>query len=152
MKQIHIENPCPFVPKEGNKTEKGFYCKSCRKNIIDFRNQDKEDIQRQLTPDTCGVFDSDQVTTGHLSLLKRILFRGLTVVSFLGFHISPVQSQTRESKYEEVYVKEEVRDLPDQKEENPIKAEPKKKKRRHRLFCIRRRHVRGKPISGCPSF
>ncbi|MBR9859393.1 hypothetical protein GYB22_01310 [bacterium] len=71
-----------------------FHCKACDRNIVDFRGMSTEVILEVIQKGTCGIFTSDQLT--HQSKLKgyrRLLFGALSVLSFLGFSVSPVSAQ-----------------------------------------------------------
>lgn len=156
MKQIRIDKPCPFAPTNRNQVEGGFFCKSCSKTVRDFREATSEEIERQVTADTCGIFREDQLT--HLpqfSLSRRFFFNTLTLLSFLGFNVHPVEAQTKESKYEEVYAPTESTEEQTDKEETILSAEVNKKNRKRRRRSFWRRKVkyslRGS-VRGCPTF
>jgi len=91
-KQIHIENPCPMSLNK-MKTANGFYCKSCSKTIIDFRNKPVNDIINVDSDITCGIFSEQQVSTPTFSFKYKILFRVLTILSIIGFNVKPVYAQ-----------------------------------------------------------
>ncbi len=91
-KQIHIENPCPMSLNK-MKTADGFYCKSCSKTIIDFRNKPVNDIINVDSDITCGIFSEEQVSTPTFSFKYKILFRVLTILSIIGFNVKPVYAQ-----------------------------------------------------------
>lgn len=92
-KQIHIENPCPMSLNK-MKTADGFYCKSCSKTIIDFRNKSVDEIINVDSDITCGIFSEEQVSTPTFSFKYKILFRALTLLSIIGFNVKPLNAQT----------------------------------------------------------
>jgi hypothetical protein len=93
----HIENPCPMIlariKKDGD-----FYCKSCSKEIIDFRNKSNEEIISQSKDGSCGIYNEDQVTKTHYGIRKRFLFQLLTIFSFIGLNVKPLQAQETPKK------------------------------------------------------
>ncbi len=91
-KQIHIENPCPMSLNK-MKTADGFYCKSCSKTIIDFRNKPVNDIINLNSDISCGIFSEEQVSTPTFSFKHKILIRVLTILSIIGFNVKPVYAQ-----------------------------------------------------------
>ena len=100
-KQIHIENPCPMSLNK-MKTADGFYCKSCSKTIIDFRNKPVNDIINVDSDITCGIFSEEQVSTPTFSFKYKILFRVLTILSIIGFNVKPVYAQDTQTTKDSV--------------------------------------------------
>lgn len=91
---MKVYQPCPIYLSKRNKTEGGYFCSSCDKCIVDFRGKSMEEIKAVATPDTCGIFTRDQLSSVPvMPLPRRVVFSLLTVVSFLGFHIQPVRAQ-----------------------------------------------------------
>lgn len=155
MQNIIIQNPCPFVPTKGNKTEKGHFCKSCKKEVVDFTKMNDEEIREKLTKNTCGIFYEDQlVAQPKLSFRRQIMFSTMTVLSFLGFQIRPIQAQVQENKYEEVFIETPQEKVEEDDKTKKTETATRNKKYRRRHFFRRRR--RGKPIVGrtigCPTF
>ncbi len=110
-----------------DQTDKGFYCKSCHKEVTDFREMSAQEIQKQLKKGGCGIFLPEQlVHRPKLSVLKRVAFYGLMGLSFLGFQVQPLQAQT--PNHDEPKSKKEIR-----KE----KKEKRKAKRNERRWSRR---------------
>ncbi len=94
MNQLHIEKPCPIYLNESNKKGSEFYCKSCKKSLIDFRDKSQEEILPYVGKNVCGVFNSNQLSGQQkLSFSKSMVFKFFTVLSFLGFPVSPLKAQ-----------------------------------------------------------
>ena len=59
--QLRVENPCPMLLSRMSAGDGCFECKSCKKEVIDFRNKSSEEIKDLSTPETCGIFTLDQL-------------------------------------------------------------------------------------------
>lgn len=98
MKDLSIDNPCPVLLMRMKKTESGFYCSSCARNVIDYRNKNEEEIRANLKTGSCGIFDVAQLSAQRKMSFKRSLaFYTLACISFLGFNVQPLNAQTRDS-------------------------------------------------------
>jgi hypothetical protein len=104
MENLRIDNPCPVLLSRMSKTDSGFSCKSCKKEVIDFRDKTPEEINRSMGKDACGVFHTSQLSQQpERSFFRKGIFALLTVFSFLGFNVSPVNAapiQQRSSRLE----------------------------------------------------
>lgn len=148
IKNLRIENPCPFAPTNRNKVGNDYYCKSCKKTIIDFREKSMEEILSQINENTCGIFRNDQLPAQKpLKFSKQILFYFFTVLSFLGFSVKPLSAQTTEPKKDSVLV-QETKDETNIQDDTSKFNEKKKKRSKRNLF---RRKVKYRTI-GCPDF
>ncbi|MFM2000206.1 MAG: hypothetical protein RL204_2153 [Bacteroidota bacterium] len=148
---IRVDNPCPFLLSRMKKEGDNYFCGSCSKTVVDFREKSTEEIIRQSKPGTCGVFRTEQLTGQRKqNLFRKSLFFLLTVMSFLGFNVKPLSAQTNDStraKTERVII-----DRSNNKgsKESKIKVERPKKRKKKGLF--RRRKQTENITIGCPSF
>lgn len=129
------------------KIEKGndnFHCGSCAKNLIDFRGKNYDEIKAKSTPETCGIFDDNQVKPyTNFGFLRRSTFRMLTIFSLAGFNVSPMTANA--------YSKESNHTIEIMKGEGDSKTKKEKKKRKKRWNPFRKKKKKFTPI-GCPSF
>ncbi|GAA4055843.1 carboxypeptidase-like regulatory domain-containing protein [Flavobacterium chungnamense] len=61
---IQIDQPCSEDYKTFNKTDEGGFCKSCKKNVIDFTKMNDKEIFNFFTNEnnkTCGIFLESQL-------------------------------------------------------------------------------------------
>ena len=153
-KQIHIENPCPMSLNK-MKTADGFYCKSCSKTIIDFRNKPVNEIINVDSDISCGIFSEEQVSTPTFSFKYKILFRVLTILSIIGFNVKPVYAQdtqpTKDSVINQsdslkVFVKGKIKI---EKLPNDTVVATEKPKRK---WFRKKKKIVGRTFTGCPSF
>jgi hypothetical protein len=153
----HIENPCPMIlariQKEGD-----FYCKSCKKDIIDFREKSDKEIIEKSKDGVCGIYNEDQVTTTNYGFRKRFLFQLLTVLSFIGFNVKPIQAQETPKKTEPIKVAKDTLREPvigkiklDPKRDTLLMSDPDLEKPKKKWFRRKKKKVTGRTI-GCPSF
>ena len=153
----HIENPCPMIlariKKEGD-----FYCKSCSKEIIDFRDKSNEEIIANSKNGVCGIYNENQVTTTHYGFRKRFLFQLLTVLSFIGLNVKPLQAQETPKKTEPINLSNDSIQKPeigriaiDPKRDTLLITENDKVKPKKKWFRRKKKNVKGSTI-GCPSF
>ena len=62
--QLSIKNPCSENFNDFNKTEKGGFCTSCKKEVIDFRTASDSQILdyfKNNEQKTCGSFNQNQL-------------------------------------------------------------------------------------------
>lgn len=101
QKSLVIASPCHANWNKMSPTEKGRFCASCTKEVVDFRNKTKEDIIEYLENykgegQTCGQFSSgqiDKVGKNYInsSVWKRI---GISMMAFLGvFSLKDAKAQ-----------------------------------------------------------
>ncbi len=149
MKPI-INNPCPASLKK-IKTN-NFYCKSCCKNIVDFRKNTNEELNAYFisnkSKNICGVFNENQVTVPKKSMVYNIKYFALVFLSFLGFHVSPIYSQNNDSlkkKNNSFEISKE-----NQTVNNNTKNKPYKKVKKRKAFF--RKNKKTRTVTGCPAF
>lgn len=131
-----------------NKDGENFYCKSCSKTIVDFREKTVEEIKGSINKDTCGIFTMEQLPSQQqMKLSRQILFYFFSVLSILGFTVRPFSTQAIQTKEETVIVDKEsnTKDL-NEGDEKAKKADTKKNKKG--LFRKKKRVT----VIGCPNF
>ena len=76
--KIQIPKPCHESWEEMTPAEKGRFCNSCAKNVIDFSNMPTAEIQQYLTlnknKQICGRFRNEQLESIVISIPKYSLF------------------------------------------------------------------------------
>lgn len=157
MKNLKIDNPCPFLLQRMGENGDDFNCKSCNKTVFDFRNKNDNELKKLITPNICGVFNSEQLESQKKqSLLNKIIFYSLTILCFIGFNVKPYKAQTKTIKdsatIEEVFdTKTVIESKNDSKLKNgsTLREEKTKKNKKRSLF---RRKKKAFSITGCPSF
>jgi hypothetical protein len=139
MHNLRIDKPCPILLMRMEQTGENFSCKSCKKEVVDFRTKSAEEIAAILTPDTCGIFNNSQLSAQQpqFSFFRKGIFAALTVFSFLGFNVNPVSAAPAMSLKHGITQSAGVPDEQDKK--------PKQKKKRHKK-------AKDLKIIGCPSF
>lgn len=91
---LRVDNPCPMLLRRMSEQGPDFHCKSCAKTVIDFRGKSRDEICQSITSDTCGIFTVRQLPGQRKApFIRRTAFLFLTLLSFLGFSVSPVQAQ-----------------------------------------------------------
>lgn len=143
---FQINKPCPFYLSDRNKVDGGYYCKSCDKCVVDFRGQSKtsiiDTISKSETP-VCGIYDVEIMSTKRsFKWSGQFLFTILTMASFLGFSVKPMNAQVRDS----VALKQDtVKDSAGNCKVNddPKKTDKKKYAKRRRYGIFRRRYILG---------
>jgi hypothetical protein len=137
LEMAFIEKPCPIQKNQLTKTSNNcYFCSGCKENVIDFRNSSQSEIDSYSGQKICGIFNENQLTHRALfSFRKKITFRLLGVLSFMGFAIHPVQAST-------LNINENHEKSIMQQNEKPKTKKIKKKKSKE------------KPLKtiGCPSF
>lgn len=102
---LSINTPCSQKFDNFLSTEKGGYCNSCEKEVIDFRNWTDKEVSNHFkttTQKTCGYFKAEQLKTytdEPVLLQRNNSFRnvGLASVSLLSFFsFNSAFSQTKE--------------------------------------------------------
>ncbi|MBD3638596.1 MAG: carboxypeptidase regulatory-like domain-containing protein [Crocinitomicaceae bacterium] len=94
---IRIKYNCPESLDQMPKTECGFYCDTCSKNIYDFRGNTFEEIE-QITKEQhirCGIFDRDMAKPEEKSRFQTIFRLAFAAVFLLGFNASMLFGQTQ---------------------------------------------------------
>ena len=154
-KQIHIENPCPMSLHK-MKTTDGFYCKSCSKTIVDFRDKplnEKINIDSDIT---CGIFSEEQVSTPTFSFRYKIVFRALTLLSIIGFNVKPIQAQSIPPTKDTTITKSDTANVNYTIGKVKIQEKPEDKlytiEKPKRKWFRRKKKIVGRTSTGCPSF
>ncbi|MES2557293.1 MAG: hypothetical protein V4604_14155 [Bacteroidota bacterium] len=138
--QLRVDNPCPMMLSRMSCSDGSFSCKSCKTEVIDFRGKSAEEIKRLSTPDTCGIFTTDQLPgQQNTSVSRKLVFYALAFCSFLGFNVSPVYAVPKPAQISETPV---LAASSSQKEDT---KKPKKKKKV-------KRSKKSQVVTGCPSF
>ncbi|TBN06354.1 hypothetical protein EYD45_00260 [Hyunsoonleella flava] len=107
---ISIQNPCSERFSGFEKTASGGFCKSCEKEVIDFRNMTDMQVKqvlKQKADNTCGYFRKGQLhkkstamETRRRSMLKFIKAAAIAVLAFNTFQ--NVEAQDKNSVTETV--------------------------------------------------
>ncbi len=120
-----------------------FHCKSCSKNLVDFRGKSYSEIKTNSTPETCGIFNKSQIKPyTNYNYYKKSAFKALTILSLIGFNVSPLSANAYSSS-----TKEKIENLKEKEKEKS----KKKKKERKKIWNPFRKKKRF-PAIGCPSF
>jgi hypothetical protein len=145
MTNIKLDAPCPITLGRLENSS-GFHCSSCDREIIDFRNKSTEEIIAFLSVNhACGIFNQDQVITPCFSFKNAFLFKVLTLLAILGFHVKPVAAQTTPKGQQDT---SSVNKKKISGSENKKKKPEKKtwfEKRREKKMMKRRRYRIGTP-------
>lgn len=151
---IQLSNPCPMLLSRMKKEGPDYYCKSCSKKVVDYSNKSIEEIIATLKPGTCGIFNPDHVKpTPNRSLKRQWLFYGLTLLSFFGLNVKPLQSQTSATKKDSTSLSVTPRAvvISDSDTVKANTATTPIKKDKKGLFRRRQKVRKFRPI-GCPDF
>ena len=111
MKQhvnISISKPCTEQFNAFNKTDKGGFCKSCQKEVVDFRRMSDKQLTnyfKNKSGNTCGYFDTSQLMRDlpiqDVKQSKRLPFLKVAAVAFLSLtSLHHVQAQEQKTKTE----------------------------------------------------
>ncbi len=142
--QIKINQPCPMTMNR-IKNSDSFYCGSCKKNLIDFREMSQQEIKNTLSQkkDVCGIFRSHQVTTPRFHFFRQMQFSLLTLFAFIGFNVKPIHSKTPIENH--IYIENHDSNFfDDRKEKRKLKKAKKREAKK-----LKKTHFR---TFGCPSF
>lgn len=148
--QLKVEIPCPSLLIRMNKEGNDYFCKSCSKTVIDFRDKSTEDIASTMKEGICGVFTSEQLTgQPTFSFGRQVRFYLMTTLAFIGFTVKPLSAQVPdttkvESKTIKINSKIKNNDTlqmgqspvekPKQRKEMKRKKKQAHKKRKHRVI------------------
>tara|TARA_R110002049_G_scaffold289495_4_gene472377 strand:+ start:250 stop:990 length:741 start_codon:yes stop_codon:yes gene_type:complete len=83
-KTIQIPTPCNEKWSEMTATEKGKFCSSCQKEVIDYTSKSSIEISRLLnssSENTCGRFNANQLNTPIISETSNNLFKNLLKIA-----------------------------------------------------------------------
>lgn len=162
--ELQLDAPCPMIMAilKGKKKNK-LYCKSCKKQLVDFREMAQPEIldYLQANKNSCGIFYEDQLKIRPFNWREKAFFKLLVAASFLGFAVQPIHAQNLETAPQELQVKAPLKKLKNEQKttlktvsETTEKKEKrsnvtKKKRRRRRFRLFRRKRVH---TGGCPAF
>lgn len=151
---LHVPSPCSMTMNRLKK-EDGFYCGSCKKDIVDFRDKTDEEIIayfKSASEKTCGIFNEQQVSVPTYSWKHAFLFKALAVMAFIGFNVSPMsaQSTTPQNNQFKNKMGENVcyKKTPEKIKVEEVQQAPQPIKKK------RRKHSKKRTMGtiGCPSF
>jgi hypothetical protein len=96
-KMIDIKYSCPETLDNMPKTECGFYCKICEKDVFDFRGKTFGEIQKIKREQNtqCGVFDEQMASERTTSKVQLIFRIAIAAVFVFGFNTGILFSQTK---------------------------------------------------------
>ncbi|MFM6984594.1 MAG: hypothetical protein ACKOXF_10715 [Chitinophagaceae bacterium] len=130
---LHISQPCPFVPKKSRKCNGGYYCGKCDKVVVDFRDKTPEEIMA-AGKNTCGIFYADQLPAQKkMRFSKSLAFVLFSVFSFFGIQAKPLEGNI----FRQDTTVKTVSPKPGEKKS--VKEKTKKRKRYRRYGLFRRR-------------
>lgn len=149
---MEIKHPCPMSLNRMDETENGFFCSTCNKEVIDFRNMSIEEIKASLATGGCGLFNTDQLTNQRTyKPIYRLAFTLLTCLSFIGFSVKPLKAQTTQTPNTNRNIPASV--VKQQKHRGISGNQKAKPYRRKGIRLFRRKRIRGlRRTMGCPSF
>lgn len=111
QKSLVIANPCHENWNKMTPTEKGKFCQSCSKEVVDFTKKSKEDVIQYLENykgdgQTCGQFTASQIDKVGTSYINSSLYRRLSIsfMALLGF-LSFKDAKSQEMKKGKVAVR-----------------------------------------------
>ncbi len=113
-KSLVIANPCHANWNKMSATEKGRFCASCTKEVVDFRDKSKEDIIEYLENykgegQTCGQFSATQIDKVGKNYINSTLFKriGISLMAFMGL-FSFKEAKGQKPKMGKVAIKGDV--------------------------------------------
>lgn len=119
------------------KTECGRYCAVCQREVIDFRNVPKKQLESLRGKNVCGIFLPEQVEEGITPIqLPKVRFIAATFLTFLGLEVSAQQELGRTQPAPTELVADDttlVADTPKTQENFPPEDAMTKKEIRHAL-------------------
>lgn len=139
---VKISKPCPMSLSKMTSFDGTFYCKSCSKDVTDFRGLSANELKNQVFDNVCGVFDEEQVQPIRFSRYKKTIFSVLTLVSLLGFSVNPVNAK-------DVQLQSGIENQLSIADADGEKKKKKKRKKRWNPFKKKKKVFN--PV-GCPSF
>ena len=151
---IKLSNPCPMLLARMKNEGPNYYCKSCTKVVIDYSNKSIEEIIASFQPGTCGIFNPEHVQPNtSMPFKRRFLFYGLTLLSFFGFNVKPLQSQTTATKKDStsIYITPKAVVISDSDTVKTNSSNTIAKKDKKSLFRRKKKMRKFRPV-GCPDF
>ncbi|WP_299278621.1 carboxypeptidase-like regulatory domain-containing protein [uncultured Psychroserpens sp.] len=107
---LEIKTPCSENFNQFTATQKGGFCQSCEKEVIDFTKMNAQDIKtyfkNKSNQNTCGRFNSNQLKTYNqapkqekkLSFISTIGLACLSFFSFSTLQAQDIKKQTPNTK------------------------------------------------------
>lgn len=137
-RQLRVDNPCPFLLERMKKNDDGYYCRSCSKTIIDFRDKTTAEICSSTDENTCGIFYRYQLTGQQkMSAFRQAAFYCLVFLSFLGFNVKPVYGQNSHPATEQSPIQlapEKDKEKKTKKKDKSSKGKSGKKKEQYKTI------------------
>lgn len=100
--KLEVNSPCQENFNEFKPTERGGFCKSCQKDVIDFTKMNSNQIINyiQNNKNICGKFNENQLKTYSKPSKKYSFWSGigLACLSLFSINTSNAQSQTNDQK------------------------------------------------------
>ena len=94
---LNIKTPCSEDFNQFSPTQKGGFCGSCQKEVIDFTKMNAQDtinyFTNRSTENTCGRFNSSQLETTLPKRKKLSFWSGIGLACLSLFSIHSAQSQ-----------------------------------------------------------
>ncbi|MBD3638603.1 MAG: hypothetical protein HUJ25_14715 [Crocinitomicaceae bacterium] len=108
--KIRIQYSCPEHVENMPKTDCGYFCDACQRNVFDFTGKTEVEIA-QITAENpeikCGVFDSEMVHEDPRTWVRDVFRIAFAAVFVLGFNASLLFGQTK-IHYDSTIVQQEV--------------------------------------------
>ena len=119
MSQLQIASPCHENWNNMSPSERGKFCASCAKEVVDFTQKPKKEIVKFLeeaTGSTCGRFKPEQIDhvggrqltpamqKKHNFLLRKIKKLSLGTLAFFGFGLMSTFSVSAQVLHEDYYM------------------------------------------------
>ncbi|MDI1232967.1 MAG: hypothetical protein PSX81_01660 [bacterium] len=152
--KIQLSNPCPMLISRLQKNGSNFHCQSCSKTIIDYSNQTIEEVIANLKPGICGIFNEAHLQpNSKMPYQRQFLFYLLTLLSFFGFNVKPLKSQTVTPKKDSTTIAVPVKSTPNMNTAKIKTSDSTRvvKKEKKGLFRRKKKVRKFKPM-GCPDF
>lgn len=95
---IKLGYDCPEEVEKMPKSDCGFFCDACQKDVYDFRGKSFTEIQQIRKEDPnikCGVFDDEVVYEDSRTIVNTLFRIAFAAVFILGFNASMLFGQTK---------------------------------------------------------
>jgi len=157
MKSIQkptVLHPCPMLLGRMSNPDETYFCRSCKKNLVDFRGKTNEEIRAKSTPDTCGIFYPEQVrTVKPKQLYMKLAFHLLVCLSFLGVSVKPLFGQHETTEIQKTNENLPVCYAPKEQAEGEEVVKQKDPRQAKAPFSRKKRRGKYRFVTiGCPSF
>lgn len=116
---LNIQTPCSENFNQFKPTEKGGFCNSCDKEVIDFTKMNSEEIityfKAKSEKNTCGRFNSNQLNSNLIQPKKFSFFGRIGLACLTLFSFGTLQAQdtkpTTESDSSKQIIKKDKNDI-----------------------------------------